>query len=110
MNETTNMSVCRLHNPTTDNDARMFKYATRHWSHYRCWLWARIPEMPKPLKLEHLVNLLSQLHSWQLKEFPVMAVADVIQSYGLLNEKRDGFADVVVVMKAAIKIAKARES
>lgn len=104
------MSVCRVHNPTTDAEARMFKYAARHWAHFRCWLWARVPQLAKPLKIEHVVRLLSTLHVHELNQFPVMALSELVQSYGLLDEKRDGFVDVVIVMRAAIKIAAEREA
>lgn len=86
----------------------MFKYAARHWAHFRCWLWAKIPEQARPLKLEPLVKLLSTLHVHELNQFPVMALDDVFQSYGLLENGK--FPDCVVVIRAAIKLAKERES
>lgn len=100
---TMNVNVCRVHNPTTDAGARMLKYATRHWAHYRCWLWARVPELPRPFKIEHVTALLSKLHVWQLNEFPVMALADLLESYGIYGKS-------IIAMKAALKIAKKREA
>lgn len=86
----------------------MLKYATRHWAHFRCWLLAKLPEQGRPLKLEHIVGLLSTLHVHELNQFPVMALSEVFQSYGLLENGR--FPDCVVVIMAAIKLAKERES
>ena len=99
---------CRLHNPTTIKKAQMFKYAARHWAHFRCWLWAKLPEQARPLKLEHVVKLLSTLHVHELERFPVCALSEVFQSYGILENGKS--PDVVVVMKAAIKLTKERES
>lgn len=97
------MSVCRVHNLTTDDDARMFKYAIRHWAHYRCWLWAKMPELPKPFQIEDITRLLSTLHVHELNAFPVMALSEVLESYGI-------YGKTIIVMKAAIKMAKRRES
>jgi len=86
----------------------MFKYAARHWAHFRCWLWAKLPEQSRPLKLESVVNLLSTLHAHELEQFPVLALSDVFQSYGILENGK--FPDIVVVMKAALKLSEKRES
>ena len=64
----------------------MLKYAARHWAHYRCWLRVKSAEIPVSLKKsrETLLDLLvTNLHSCQLAEFPVMGLADHMESYGV---------------------------
>ena len=94
---------CRVHNANTNEGAKMFKYAARHWAHFRCWLWSRVPELPKPVTEVAVVRLLATLHVHELNDFPVMAVADVLESYGYYERS-------IVVMKAAIRLAKGREN
>jgi hypothetical protein len=81
----------------------MFKYAARHWAHYACWLERKVGEAGLGYKTETFVNILKELPSWQIGEFPVIPLEDLLRSYGRTDS-------ATVVLRAAIKLAKERES
>jgi hypothetical protein len=81
----------------------MVKYGTRHWAHYRCWLWSKAAELPKPVQPADVVNLLANsLHEHQIRNFPVLAICEFLEMYGI-------YGKAVIVIKVAIKIAASPE-
>ncbi len=80
------MTVCRFYKG--EKPHRMVKYAARHWAHYRCWFEARAREFDLAKDLEdQIVELIKQLHVWELQEFPVLALADWLEDSGRVPQR-----------------------
>lgn len=60
---------------------RMVKYATRHWGHYECWIWARGAEIQEPWIYRGILQVLEGLHEWQLQQIPVFKLADWLKMH-----------------------------
>ena len=60
-------------------------------------------ELRHPLTDASFVNMLATLHAHDIRVVPVLAVQEVLWSYGITTSP-------IVVIKAAIKIAEKRES
>lgn len=86
--------ICRIckNNPLTANEHkgdRLLKYAVRSYAHYRCWLQYNVMRLPNPKTTHAIGELLMTLHERQLRELPVLGLADVLESYGLRTRATD---------------------
>ena len=74
------------------------KYAPRHYAHFRCWLWHNAPVHG------NLMQFLSKLPVWEIRNIPVLAVCDWLEEFD------DGRASGLGLIQNALRIAMRREA
>lgn len=97
--------ICRICKDMPEaSGTKLLKYGVRAYAHYRCWLQLNVARLPTPKTTHAIAELLMTLHSWQLREMPLSALADELESYGLRARAVNLLSKVIRTKQRAEKL------
>ncbi len=105
------MHTCRFCKKDDPKLGQFVKYGARHWAHYGCWLGAkeqvlrrRAAQRLMRISVGEVVETLTELHAWQLRNFPVFRLADFVKTNGITCTGKTAVDKAMYLLKLAIEV------